>query len=508
MKRKIKIFYILATFFTIINISLCAWYVINGDIYFFTDVARDFFLFQEIEAKKIMLIGPRSSNAGLFHGPLWAYLNYPAFIIGKGNPLMLGWYWIALIALFLVGCFYIAKNLFNKDVAFLYILLISQLLIFHARGLFNPHGALFLMPFLFFTFIKYTQCKRSIYLLLCLFISGLVIQFQMAIGVPFLFLSTLWILYIIIKDKKFKHIFSYLILFIPLSTFVIFDLRNEFLQLKSALSFVSPGSSQEIFNYFSLLEDRLRLLIHGLQLTSYYDFYSSSLLSLLLFALTVILLWKKINQGEHKSVYFPFIYFYIGFIILSFLNKGSLFYHQFFPIFSLTSLIFVSLFTSKYKKIFIAFFIILYIYNTIIVLKFVNDSRDFIGKSFESWRFLSIVAEEVFDSPDQTFGYFVYAPDIVGYGPKYAMRYYAENSSKDAYYFQKKRVTYLTVEQPPSSQPDIKDEWWRINKLRIEKDPVKIKTFPNGYKVERYVLSIKEEAIPPASDIDPGLHFR
>ena len=114
-----------------INIFLSSWSVLYGDINFVSDIARDMFLLKEIEQKIVVLIGPRASGY-MFHGPLWSYINYPGYVIGNGNPVAVGWYWIFLIILFLVGGFTIAKRLFNKDTALLIVLMTSLYLAFHA----------------------------------------------------------------------------------------------------------------------------------------------------------------------------------------------------------------------------------------------------------------------------------------------------------------------------------------------------------------------------------------
>src|SRR3989338_6375482 len=67
----------------VFNIFYASYSVQSGEIHFFNDVARDFLLFGEIDAKKIMLIGPRSNASGLFHGPLWSYINYPAYLLWR-----------------------------------------------------------------------------------------------------------------------------------------------------------------------------------------------------------------------------------------------------------------------------------------------------------------------------------------------------------------------------------------------------------------------------------------
>ncbi len=86
--------------FVVILIStfFASWFAVNGDIIFHTDIARDFLLMEDVvKNKPITLIGPRSGGIpGVFHGPLWTYLNLPSFIIGGGNPAIVSWFWVIL----------------------------------------------------------------------------------------------------------------------------------------------------------------------------------------------------------------------------------------------------------------------------------------------------------------------------------------------------------------------------------------------------------------------------
>lgn len=54
----------------------------------------------------------------------------------------------------------------------------------------------------------------------------------------------------------------------------------------------------------------------------------------------------------------------------------------------------------------------------------------------------------------------------------------------------------------------MKDEWWRINQLKINKAPQSVIKYPNGFKIERYLLSEEEIKTPFDPTIDTGIHFR
>src|SRR5579863_1751233 len=84
------------------GIYLFSLHLFLGDLLFHTDIARDFLLIQDIAVNhKLTLIGPRAGGIpGTFFGPIWLYLNLPVFLLGNGNPIIIGYFWLLL---FFVG---------------------------------------------------------------------------------------------------------------------------------------------------------------------------------------------------------------------------------------------------------------------------------------------------------------------------------------------------------------------------------------------------------------------
>jgi hypothetical protein len=142
------------------------------------------------------------------------------------------------------------------------------------------------------------------------------------------------------------------------------------------------------------------------------------------------------------------------------------------------------------------------------VESYIHASDTIIGKSQDSWKFLFGVATKVFQQKENTFGYFVYSPDVLGYGPKYAMAYATTVYKKRAESFVKKPTTYLIIAPPPSNNPYMKDAWWTKNQIYITPTPVFVIHFPNGYKIEKYLLDKDEVKIPFDERINTGIHFR
>ncbi|MDP2632204.1 MAG: hypothetical protein Q8P25_00585, partial [Candidatus Curtissbacteria bacterium] len=398
------------------NLFLAAWYVLHQDIYFYADIGRDFLLFGEIAQKKLVLIGPRTSTAGLFHGPLWLYLNYPAYLLGQGNPLFVGWYWILIIAGGLLLNFWVAKKIFNNFVAYLYVLLLSIYIVFDAKSLIHPDGALLLLPFFFFLFVKYVETLKFRFLAGHFFVLGLLAHLEMAPGLPLIFLSSLAAFYIICRRGKFSHLAAFLFLAVSLSNFIIFDLRHDFLQVKSIIRNLSPSSGDPKFTYGSIILERVKNITHLQLVRNGQDL--SNLLSFLVF---FGLIFWQIKNNKYKTVYVCFLYFYLGFFAISLSQKHIILSHQFLPFFGLIFLIFTSLATSKYGKIFLIFFFYVYLSNFNYTLSYLGQSQNFFGKDKNSWNFLLNMSRKVYESGDKEFGYFVYSPDVFAYEPRYAM---------------------------------------------------------------------------------------
>lgn len=497
--------YLKVLFFALIlaNIALASWYVLHRDLYFYADIGRDFLLFGEIAQKKIILIGPRTSTLGLFHGPLWLYLNYPAYLLGKGDPIIVGWYWILIIAASLPLNFWVAKKLFGNYIAYLFVLILSLYLVFDAKSLIHPDGALLLMPFFFFLFVRYVETLKFRFLAGHFFVLGLLAHLEMAPGLPLILLSSLAAFYIICKKRKFSHLAAFLFLAISLSNFIIFDFRHDFLQVKSIIRNLLPSSGESKFTYGSIFLERAKNITQ-LQLIRNGQDLSNLLSFLVFFGLTI---WQ-IKNNKYKTVYLCFLYFYLGFFTISLSQKHVILSHQFLPFFGLIFLIFTSLVTSKYGKIFLVFFFYVYLSNFVFTLNYLSQSRSFFGKDKNSWNFLLNMSRKVYESGDKEFGYFVYSPDVFAYEPRYAMLYAGTLYDARAEFFQKKPVTYLVIAPPPPDNPYMEDEWWRINQIKINKKPESTVKYDNGFKVERYLLNEQEIKVPFDSNLNPGLHFR
>jgi len=490
-------------FLLFINLILCAWSVLHKDIFYYTDIGRDFLIFDEIAAKKLVLFGPRADAQGLFHGILWYYLNMPAYFIARGNPVMVGWFWILLTGVFFASVYVTMKKLFEQKTALIAVLLSSIAMVPIAQGFFHGNGAMLVLPMFIYLFIRYMQTSNPWYLAGHLFVSGMLVQFEIALGGPLAILSTVACLFLIIRKKKFTHLICFVALVVFASTFLLADLRHDFLQVRSLLAYSKGTRDGLSIPFIESLQDRLfNIVTHGFNFfRDPYHKYNAVIA--IFFVVSLFKIYKKHDKKFH--IYTTFLYFYVGYYALTLLHGGHIIMFWWLPMSVFPILILSTLHRYTPKWIYCGLIAIILFVSGYQNLLFIKQVSADLGKKTSSWRLHIDNAKKVLEDAPVEFGYFVYAPDIFAYQDKYAMAY-AEKlyPAKKAYRFIKKTVTYVLIEPAPSFRPEMgfESDLWIKNDVAISSKPVKIIPLRGGYQVNKYVLS--QEDLDAFAKISPS----
>ncbi len=251
LERKF-IFWAVFTLAILVPFSISLWNVIQGNIPFWYDPARDLLSAWD-NLHKITLIGPTSGIPGIFYGPYWIWLLSLGLMISK-NPRVVDFVVETLpyYAIFLFILFQFS-NLFGKKVILtLWLLFIFTVGFNYTIMLWNPHPA----PILFITYVylitffpvknPFRYCMYS----LCLgLILGLLLNFHISfaigvvLGTGMFFIIQLYLLFANNKIKQLHFlkeialpvllfIFGLSIIFAP---FFLFELRHNFPQTKVLL---------------------------------------------------------------------------------------------------------------------------------------------------------------------------------------------------------------------------------------------------------------------------------
>ncbi len=510
-KKDKKLLVVFLVFFLviIINFIQSARLIKLQNFNFHTDIARDFFLIKDVvDSGRPTLLGGRVGEiSGLFHGPAWLYLNLPVFIISQGNPVAQNYFCLSLVILSEIVFFIIAQKIFGFKSALIALLIYALKLSDWVGNYFHPFGAILFSPLFYYFFNLADQqksAKKNFFILG--FTTGLLAHFQLGFGLPMIIISCLKAFFNFIKKRiSFGSLACLgLGLFASLANFIIFDFRHNFLQTRSAIDFLKKLGIEKI-NLLNFLQNRLKAVTYsGLGL----PFSPWAVLLLLIFLITIFVLAKK---GQHKKAYQNFILIFAGFWLISLINPGSLQGYHYWALLPLSILVLSSL-SKFYPKL--AFFIV--IFYLALNIKPLTSNLSFLTQDkkteafsdYSSWRFISQVAQTVFEDSKGEFGYFAYTPDLYSYTPRYAMEYWNQFYSNRAQNFEKKPLTYLLLAPAPQDKPWLDGAWWVKNQVNIKKEPEKVVHFNNGFRIEKYLLSEKEIQVTADPNLIQSSHFR
>lgn len=479
-----------------LNILLSAYWLINGDIHYDVDTSRDFLVINDIITNHTLtLIGPHSGIiGGVFHGPLWYYINLPAFYITQGNPVLIGWFWWGLSIVALLIFWIVAKKLFNQITALLATLLYSANSIINPtiglKQFYNPYGAVVLSPVFFYFLVRYIENQKALYLIFSLLILGCIIQFQMAFGIPVLILTTLFLIYFLYTKKLLKHLFIYPIIILPLSTFIIFDLKHNFLQIKSVLIFFTSQHLNTGTNFITFIYAKILSLTTD---TFFVLTQDNRTLASIFFLLFIFLIFKV--KDKSKKLYLLFLYFHFGFwmMFLLFNISWTTYYWPFLPIIIILYTAFINFLP---KKIFFLIFISLLVWNYYIAGVYINHFNSDVNKrGVNSWAFNKKMAETIYKDADRNFGYYIYTPYLWVYNQWYALSFVQkEFPNVIAYPFTKQNLTYLILVDVNSGLFNTDSNGWKITQIKINKEPASIKQF-DVVDIQKFYLTDEETKI-------------
>lgn len=476
------------------------WSVRHGDMVFNADIARDFLLFHELDVDPIMLIGPRADYKGLFHGPAWLYLNYPAYVVGQGNPIVVAGWWVVLTVLFAGVNYWVASRLFDRTSGFVFASIFTVSTMHYVNQFYNPTGAMFIAPLLVYCAYMYATTQKPGWLAGHLFLAGMMLQFQLAAGIPVLIMSTIAMLWLVVKNKNFKHLGAFLIVLIPLSTFILFELKFGSSQFHAIVNHFNGTESYYSLPFEDKLSDRYgRIVGAGLGFfAGKYAHYNKFIALFIVGALAYAL--KKTKRQELK-IYFYGLYFYIGFYLLSFIHNGSVLLHYYLPFMFIPVLLFSSLHRWVDKRLYFAIVVLVLLVNVSHLRDVQKEYQARYGTHFTSWVALQEAMQPVKRAAqNETVGVWVYAPDAYAYAPKYVALYTQRNSPAGRVRINEKMdTTYLLYEPIPEDFPWLNGRYWKSDLLKISSEAERSVTTNSGYKLERYALTDTDKKSP----VDP-----
>lgn len=470
------------------------WY---GDVLIHTDVARDLLVLEEmVQTKSPTLIGPRSGGvSGVFHGPLWYYVELLPFIISGGDPVMMGWFWWLLGVLATAVFFYLSfTSTKNLTVTLLSTIAFAFLFIPSAAGPINTYLADLLSFIVFFIWWKWFEKPSLVLALAGWFSLGVLVQFQMAFAVP---LAIVWLpafVWKVFREKRFLQLLSPMAFLPPLASFFIFDVRHDWLQTKSVLAYLGAERTG-VDLWLKLVQRGQNFLFDSLRVFGVSRWLTPIIIGLFVF-------FGRKNKVVRPAL-FVLGYWYVSWWLITLLFSGEIWSYYFSQFFG-PALFVMALIASKSKPA-------TYLLGGLVVFSLISARSAFWYEptrfNSSSWVLLSQMAAEGLKTPDT--GYFVYSQDQFAYPLKYAFSYYAKTHPElAAVAFKKRPATVLVKAEDDARNPFSNSTDWQLNKVRITQTPVEVKQYPFGYTLERYQLNQENLQSPVDPNMITDLHFR
>lgn len=487
--------------------------IISGDFYYLFDQARDLLLTRSIvDDHTLMLIGNQSGLGGFFHGPLWIYLLVPFFVLFKGNPFSLVYFYVGLQLFTVFAAYFVGSKLYGFKGG-----LVVSLLIALSPAIWSPVANTVgadMEPLvylgLFYFIVKFLRGNLKSFIFVSFF-TGLALQFETASSL--VLIPSVMLLLILNKSvvKNIKVMFLSLIAFmLSISTFILFDLRHNFLMLHAILGAFSGGSKGKGY-----LELGNRLIDHLNSLLGVYKdllFKENSLLTLLLAVILILglLLFLKSKKNTYKKEFFVLLFFPILPFIFFTLYPYTVWPEYVFGLLVPAAFAFYLAITVVWKNVFgkalVVLFFALTFLNVFMFLQSQYLSKYRAVDSSGTYKNQKAVIEWIYkDAGTGKFGYFVYSTSTFTHGPDYLMSWYGKNNSKTIFETKKDRITYLIL-YPHMTNDNGAYDFWKKNVLHTQGKVVLTKEFTGGIIVEKLLISGEEPPVDP--NYYQGLIFR
>lgn len=327
-----------------------------------------------IKTGNIPLVGIPSSVIWLHQGAFATYLIAASLYIGNLNPVAPAYFFAVLDVLTIILIYLASAKLFNKWVGVLsaFFYATSPLILVSARTPYHTSPIPFFFSILLLLFAFYKKEHSNLFIFLIFLTWGLLIQLELSNAVSIL---------IIIVFLKIKKIFvnralvisTFLGTFLGLLPFILFDLKNNFVQTLGFPIWIINrirlffGLSIKNDSTFSNLPEAFKTIYD--QISALFATNIPGLIVLFSFALVFLWIYLKKDKGNYLIIISALLFPIFSFIIHS--APGVAYFPLIFP----TVAILVGFIFYNFTKIFRLSFLILVVFG--ILNSFQTFKNDF-----------------------------------------------------------------------------------------------------------------------------------
>lgn len=422
----------------ILPFFMALWFTVTGVFPFWYDNSRDL-LSAWRNLSDPTLIGPTTGIPGLFYGPYWIWmLSIPLFFTKDPRATVIA---VGILPYFILFPIVLMKfrSIFSRvSIIVAWIFFIFNIGEGYATNLWNPHVApllllVLILTIVFFDFKKF-NLKSVIKMMFAGIISGLIVNFHVSLGIGVsIGLALYYLAYFILHRKdftilnyvKYLSVFylSFLVTFLP---FLLFEVRNNFLQSKVLISAVLELGN--VVNTSGLSKDLILKLFIGRagDLTGLHESVGFMLVGIFA-GLTVFLWLRKIISftKNEKNLLLTLFSISIGILTLYLSAKNPVWSYHFLGV----EILFLLLFGLIITKIRTLLYISVIFAGVLVIAK----TYDFYDKANNNFNFEdslatkeSVVKTVVNDSEKASYSFYAYSPSIYMYEYSYLFKWFGD----------------------------------------------------------------------------------
>ncbi len=431
--RNYPLIYILLLL-TIIGGFILRIYNINNLLGFYYDQGRDALVIWDMwHGGNIPFIGPTTGIAGIFRGPFYYYLIAPFYLLGKGNPIFPSVFLSVTTMIAVVLMYYLGTKIQDRMTGLIAAILsaFSFNIVMASRWLSNPTPMLLLSVLLIWMMILLAEGKKWAWGAIA-FLLGLSLFHFGSSGEVFYFVAVA--IFAVwqrenLPDKKILTI-SCLLFFFTVLPLIAFDIKNQGLILGNIKKFLITDKSfnlptagfisEKITFYYNVFTNKIfnaryhpeKFLLSGVFLFFVYHLqtlFRNKGVKILLLLLGSVMVGLVFFQGNFGNIYDYYLTgYYLPFLLLFSIALGYMWRY-------------------RLGKVFVVYFIYIFLTNNADVLKFkLMDSG--LGPNSISF----IAQKQAVDwigenAGEEKFNVDVYVPPVIPYAYDYLLKWRGVN---------------------------------------------------------------------------------
>ena len=405
-------------------------YNINNLLGFYYDQGRDALAVWDIwHGRNIPFIGPTTGIAGIFRGPFYYYLIAPFYLLGKGDPVWPSVFLSVTTMLAVTAMYYLGTKIQDRTTGLIAAILsaFSFNIAIASRWLSNPTPMLLLSVLLVWMMILVAEGKKRAWLIIA-FLLGLSLFHFGSSGEVFYFVAVavfaVWQRKNLPDRKTF--VISCLLFLFTILPLIAFDIKNQGLILGNIKKFLITDKSftlptprfmgDKIEFYYDVFTNKIfdaryhleKFFLSGVLLFFVYHLHSlikGKGVKILLMLLGSVMVGLVFFQGNFGNIYDYYLTgYYLPFLLLFSVALGYMWRY-------------------KLGKVFLIYFIYIFLTNNADILKFKltdgglgPNSISFIAqKQAIDW-----IAK---DAGEREYNIDVYVPPVIPYAYDYLIKW-------------------------------------------------------------------------------------